>query len=258
MNYWVDRSLKAQQALTAKSIKQTEKQLKKYYGNSMEKILGQFEKTYNKILLSMSEGKEPTVADLYKLDTYWQMQGQLRQELQKLGDKQISLLSKNFELHFFDIYYSFAIPGEEAFNTIDVAVVQQLINQIWVADGQSWSQRVWNNTSKLQQALNDNLMNAVITGAKSGELKKLLMNDFNVSYERADALVRTEIAHIQTQAAQKRYEDYGIQEVEVLVDEDEKTCPICSKLDGKRVPIFGAMPVPAHPRCRCAIIPVVD
>lgn len=258
MNYWVERSVKAQQALTEKSIKQTEKQLKKYYGKSMEKIIGQFEKTYNKILLSKSEGKEPTVADLYKLDTYWQMQGQLRAELQKLGDKQISLLSKNFELHFFDIYYSFGIPGEEAFSTIDAALVQQLINQIWVADGTSWSQRVWNNTDKLQQALNDNLMNAVITGVKSGELKKLLVNDFNVSYERADSLVRTEIAHIQTQAAQKRYEDYGIQEVEVLVDEDERTCPICSKLEGKRVPIHGAMPIPAHPRCRCAIIPVVE
>lgn len=258
MNYWVDRSIKAQQALTNKSIRETEKQLKKYYGNSMEKILGQFEKTYNKILLSKSEGKEPTPADLYKLDTYWQLQGQLRAELQKLGDKQISLLSKNFELHFFDIYYSFAIPGEEAFSTLDTALVQQLINQIWVADGSSWSQRVWNNTNKLQQALNDNLLNAVIGGFKSGELKKLLVNDFNVSFERADSLVRTEIAHIQTQAAQKRYEDYGLQEVEVLVDEDERTCPICSKLEGKRFPIHGAMPIPAHPRCRCALLPVVD
>lgn len=258
MNYWVDRSIKAQQALTNKSIRETEKQLKKYYGKSMEKILGQFEKTYNKILLSKSEGKEPTPADLYKLDTYWQLQGQLRAELQKLGDKQISLLSKNFELHFFDIYYAFAIPGEEAFSTLDTALVQQLINQIWVADGSSWSQRVWNNTNKLQQALNDNLLNAVIGGFKSGELKKLLVNDFNVSFERADSLVRTEIAHIQTQAAQKRYEDYGLQEVEVLVDEDERTCPICSKLEGKRFPIHGTMPIPAHPRCRCALLPVVD
>lgn len=258
MDYWVDRSIKAQQALTNKSIRETEKQLKKYYGNSMEKILGQFEKTYNKILLSKSEGKEPTPADLYKLDTYWQLQGQLRAELQKLGDKQISLLSKNFELHFFDIYYAFAIPGEEAFSTLDTALVQQLINQIWVADGSSWSQRVWNNTNKLQQALNDNLLNAVIGGFKSGELKKLLVNDFNVSFERADSLVRTEIAHIQTQAAQKRYEDYGLQEVEVLVDEDERTCPICSKLEGKRFPIHGTMPIPAHPRCRCALLPVVD
>ena len=66
------------------------------------------------------------------------------------------------------------------------------------------------------------------------------------------------MAHIQTTAAQKRYEDYGIKEVEVLVDEDERTCPICSKLEGKRVPIHGVMPIPAHPNCRCCIIPVVE
>jgi SPP1 gp7 family putative phage head morphogenesis protein len=258
MNYWQERNLKAQQELFDKSVKQIEKQLKNYYGKSMYKIIGQFEKTYNKVLLSMDEGKEPTPADLYKLDTYWQFQGQLRQELRKLGDKQISLFSKKFEVYFFESYYSISIPGYEGFSTIDAAIVQQLINQIWVADGSSWSQRIWDNTDKLQEALNENLMNALIVGRKSGELKKLLVEQFNVSYSRADALVRTEIAHIQTQAAQKRYEDYGIQEVEVWVDEDERTCPICSKLEGKKVPIYGQMPIPAHPRCRCSIIPVVE
>ena len=141
MNCWVERSAKAQTALTNKSIKETEKQLKKYYGKSMEKVLRQFEKTYNKVILSISEGKEPTPADLYKLDTYWQLQGQMRIELQKLGDKQISLLSKEFELLFSNVYYAFAVPGTELFNTLDTAIVQQMINQIWVADGISWSQR---------------------------------------------------------------------------------------------------------------------
>lgn len=258
MEYWIERNRKAQAALTNKSIKATEKQLKKYYADSMEKIIGQFEQTYNKVLLSIEEGREPTPADLYKLDTYWQMQGQLRQELQKLGDKQIVLLSKNFELHWFDIYYSIAIPGETAYNTIDTSLVQQMINQVWVADGSSWSQRVWKNTSKLQEALNENLINVLVTGKKPSELKKILQEQFNVSYGRADALVRTETAHIQTQAAQKRYEDYGLKEVEVWVDEDERTCPICSKLEGKRIPIHGVMPIPAHPKCRCSIIPVVE
>lgn len=258
MEYWIERNRKAQQALTNKSIKATEKQLKKYYAEAMTKILGQFEQTYNKVLLSINDGREPTPADLYKLDTYWQMQGQLRQELQKLGDKQISLLSKNFELHWFEIYYSIAVPGEQSYNTIDTALVQQMINQIWVADGTSWSQRVWNNTSKLQEALNENLINVLVTGKKTSELKKILQEQFNVSYGRADALVRTETAHIQTQAAQKRYEDYGMKEVEVWVDEDERTCPICSKLEGKRIPVHGVMPIPAHPKCRCCIIPVVE
>lgn len=84
------------------------------------------------------------------------------------------------------------------------------------------------------------------------------MNDFDVSYRRADTVVKTEMAHIQTQAAQQRYKDYGITEVEVLVDADERTCDVCGKLEGERYPINGKMPVPAHPRCRCCIIPVVD
>lgn len=258
MEYWIERNRKAQQALTNKSIKATEKQLKKYYAETMTKIIGQFEQTYNKVLSSIDEGREPTPADLYKLDAYWQMQGQLRRELQNLGDKQFSLLSKNFELHWFEVYYSLSIPGEKAFSTIDSAMAQQMINQVWVADGLSWSQRIWNNTSQLQETLNEQLISVLVAGKKTSDLKKNLQEQFGVSYARADALVRTETAHIQTQAAQKRYEDYGLKEVEVWVDEDERTCPVCSQLEGKRIPIHGVMPVPAHPRCRCCIIPVVE
>lgn len=258
MEYWQERNLKAQIAINNKSIRQINNQLKRYYGKTMEDVIGQFEKTYNKLLLSIEEGKEPTPADLYKLDTYWQAQAQLRRELEKLGDRQISLLSKQFETHFFEVYYSVAIPGEAAFNTIDAVVAQQMINEIWVADGKSWSQRVWTNTNKLQQALNDGLISSLVSGKKTSELKKVLQEQFNVSYARADALVRTEVAHIQTQAAQKRYQDYGIKRMEVWVDEDERTCPICASHEGEIYPVNGVMPVPFHPRCRCCMIPVID
>jgi len=79
-----------------------------------------------------------------------------------------------------------------------------------------------------------------------------------VSFNRADALVRTEMAHIQTQAAQQRYKDYGIKQVEVFVDEDEKTCEVCAAEEGKRYNINDVMPVPFHPRCRCCMVPVID
>ena len=101
--YWKDRMALSQTALTNKSIKQIEKQLKKYYGTTMSHIISDFEATYNKLLATAGEGKQPTPAELYKLDKYWQMQGQLRQELQKLGDRQISALSKIFEINFFDV-----------------------------------------------------------------------------------------------------------------------------------------------------------
>ena len=257
MSYWQDRMAEEQARLTNKSIRQTEKQLKKYYAAAMEKTITDFEATYNKIMAAVEEGREPTPADLYKLDKYWQGQAQLKAELQKLGDRQISLLSKEFELNWFEIYYSIAIPGSDAFNTIDNSLVQQMINSIWVADGKSWSQRIWENTEALAAELNEGLIHCVATGKKTTELKNILQERFGVSYSRADALVRTEMAHIQTEAAKKRYEDAGVLEVEVWAPKDERQCEVCGELHTKRFPANGPMPIPAHPRCRCCVLPVI-
>lgn len=258
MSYWQDRMAQSQTNLTKKSIKQIERQLKKYYGAAMQRTIDDFQSTYEKLLSTIADGKEPTPADLYKLDTYWKMQGQLRQELQKLGEKQISALSKVFEINFFDVYYSIALEGLEAFNTINTEGAQLLINSIWVADGKSWSQRIWDNTDKLAATLNDELLNCVITGKKTSDLKKILQERFNVSYSAADSLARTELAHIQTEAAKRRYEDYGIQEVQIWADADERRCEVCGKLHKKIYPVGAAVPIPAHPRCRCCIVPVVE
>ena len=108
------------------------------------------------------------------------------------------------------------------------------------------------------ETLNEELINCVATGKKPSELKRRLQERFNVSYHQADTIVRTETAHIQTEAAKKRYEDYGIQMVEVLADKDERRCEICGKLHQKRYPVGAQMPIPAHPNCRCCIIPVVE
>lgn len=260
MKYWEKRIQEAQERASNKSIKATQAQFKKYYSSAMTKTLDEFEKVYNKILLNIEEGKEPTPADLYKLDKYWQTQAQLRRELEKLGDKQISMMSKVFETLFFEVYYSIDIPNveEPTFNTIDKAMVAQMVNSIWVADGKTWSDRVWDNTKRLQQTLNENLIHCLVTGKKTTELKKVLQERFDISYRRAETLVRTEVAHIQTEAAKQRYKDYGIKYVEVLVDPDEHTCEKCEALMGKKFPVNGMMPLPVHPNERCCLIPVVD
>ncbi len=258
MKYWQDRRADELNRVSNKTIKQTEKQLAKYYTDLMRQTIADFEAVYNKILAQTAEGKEITPADLYRLDTYWQAQAQLRQELNKFGEKQITLLSKQFELNYFDVYFSIGLPGEKTFNTVDKSLVQQMINSIWCADGKSWSQRIWKNTELLAETLNEELVHCVATGKKPTELKKLLQNRFDVSYNQADMLVRTEIAHIQTEAAKKRYEDAGVLEVEIWATEDERRCEVCGKLHRTRHPIAGALPIPAHPNCRCNIIPVLD
>lgn len=274
-NYWAERQAKVQEALTRKNIKETEEQLNRYYASTLKKVLGSFKQVYTKYLLSIEEGKEPTPADLYKLDSYWQFQAQLKIELQKLGDKQSVLLAEQFVKQYTEIYEAVAIRGEVAFSTIDKKTALQMINEIWCADGKSWSSRIWGNMDRLQQALNENLTHILTTGISSSELKRNLIGqaldkmfeeklavptraEFMKAYNRADSVVRTELAHIQTQSARNKYLDNGVREVEVWADKDERRCEVCGKLHQKRFPIGGQMPVPAHPRCRCCILPVIE
>lgn len=255
--YWQDRMLQSQNNLSAKSKRQVEKQLSKYYATAMKRTIADFEGTYNKLLATIEQGKKATPADLYKLDKYWSMQGQLRQELQRLGDRQVSALSKIFELNFFEVYHSINIDGKQPFSMIDKQAATQLINSIWAADGKSWSARVWDNINNLVETLNEGLLHCVVTGKKPTELKKILQERFGVSYSRADTLVRTELAHVQTEAAKRRYEDYGIQKVQFWADEDERRCPECGKLHKKIYEVGEAIPLPRHPNCRCCIVPIV-
>lgn len=256
-NYWAERMAKAQDTMFRKSRKEIDTRMRKYYQSVSQQIIEDFEATYDKLLATLQAGQQPTPADLYKLDKYWKMNKQVEQRLTRLGRKQIATLTKGFRTEFWDTYKALKLGNMQTFTTIDDKAVEVLLNQIWCADGKSWSQRIWENTRLLQQTLNDGLIHCVAAGKKASDLKKILQERFNVSYSRADALVRTELAHVQTEAARQRYRDYGLEQMEVWVDEDERTCPICSKLEGKIYSINDKMPVPVHPRCRCCMIPVV-
>lgn len=257
-NYWQDRTAAAYKRITNKSIKEIEKQLQKYYSKAMQRTIKDFEATYDKLLATKTAEQQPTPADLYKLDKYWSMQAQLRKELERLGAKQQAALSKIFETSFFEVYWSVNVEGARAFSTIDNSIVKQMINSVWAADNKSWSERIWENISRLQETLNEGLINCLVTGKKTTELKHILMERFGVSYHRADTLVRTEIAHIQTEATKQRYQDYGIERVQFWADPDERTCPDCGALHKKIYPATAQVPLPLHPNCRCALVPVIE
>ena len=271
MSYWKKRMLAAQQNLSDKSIDEMNKQLRKYYLSAMQNTIKDFEAVYDKVLAAAEDGKPITPAWLYQLDRYWQMQAQLNKRLQKLGDKTCSTLSSGFEKEYKHIYSALTIDSEgkavkaaisdKAFVTINEQGAKYVANQVWCADGKSWSQRVWGNINDLQQTLNDGLIDCVVTGKKTTQLKKQLMERFNVSYNRANTLVRTEITHIETQAALDRYKDSGIKQVQILVDAGERTCDSCAGKQKQFVDIDNAEPgvnvPPFHPNCRCCVIPVV-
>ena len=271
-DYWEKRMLDAQKKWTDKDIDAINKQLLHYFRVASSSIIKEFEAVYDKVLAQAEEGKPITPADLYKLDRYYQMNAQLEKVLQNLGDKTSELLEKKFEQEYKHIYSSLATDedgktikasiSDKAFSTVDKEVAKQVANQIWCADGKNWSQRIWKNLNNLQQTLNDGLIECVVTGKKTTDLKKRLMERFNVTYNQAENIVRTEMAHIETQAALDRYKEHGRDKIRIIVDPDERTCDVCAKWDDKIVDISeahtGKNCPPFHPRCRCTIAAVVE
>lgn len=258
MTYWQDRHQASQQAIANKRQREIDKQIKKYYKNLSKQVIRDYENVYHKVLLKQAAGEEISPAVLYSMDKYWAMNSQLQKRLDKLGAKLSVLMSKYFEIVYRDSYNAISWEGLDAYKTLDEELVKQAITSVWAADGKSWSQRIWQNTKLLQQTLDEELIHCLVAGRSTTDLTDLLQQRFNVSYSRADTLVRTEMAHIQTEAAKQRYKDYGIQMVEVWADKDERRCDVCGKLHQKTYPVHAQVPIPAHPNCRCCIVPVVD
>lgn len=271
-DYWRNRLLETQRKWTDKDIDIINKIINSYYRTAMINIIKEFEAVYDKVLAQAEDGKQITPADLYKLDKYYQMQAQLQDTLQKLGDRTCEVLAKKFGQEYKHIYSELGVDTEgkkikasksdKSFATIDAQGAKHIANQIWAADGKSWSERVWKNLGDLQRTLNEGLIDCVITGKKTTQLKKQLMERFSVSYNRAETLVRTEMAHVETQAALDRYKSSGTEKVRIVVDPDERTCDVCAKWDDKIINIFeantGVNCPPFHPNCRCAVAPVVE
>lgn len=255
--YWQKRVFDEQNKLYDSNEAIIEFQLKKYYQTAMRRIILEFEAVYNEYLAKPNH----TPNMLYTMIRYYQMQENLYKELQYLGDRELESMNKGFTKQYKQVYNS--IKLDKTFDGIPATEgAKAALKTIWCSDGKHFSERIWNNKTLLMTTLNEGLSTIAITGKGTKELTKQLMNEFDVSYNRAKTIVVTEMTRIQTQAAKDRYEGYGIKEYEIMITKDEKTCSICKALNGKRFKLselqIGANAPPLHPRDRCCIVPVVD
>lgn len=84
------------------------------------------------------------------------------------------------------------------------------------------------------------------------------MERFNVSYNNARRLARTEMAHVYNQSTLDKYKEAGITRVQILETDDAHTCEECRKLNKKIFPINEVPELPIHPNCRGTYLAVID
>lgn len=97
----------------------------------------------------------------------------------------------------------------------------------------------------------------ILNGHSYDDISRRVSLDSGKEAYKARRLVRTTMAQASVDAEVKVLEDLGVEEYEIHCTLDERTCPICSKYDGKQYKM-GKGPTPTfHPNCRCSITQVL-
>lgn len=259
MSYWQERELKQRELQYDMTLAQYEAELKLKYQQSLKAVSRDIEKLYDELLASSADGTL-LASDLYKYNRYFSLMKSLNKQLKALGGDEINITKQKL----LDMYAitSSAVGKSIGFSgEFNQKTAREVINSIWCADGKHWSNRIWQNKAQLQVALEKGLIDCVSRGVSKDELVKTLIEQFNVGYRKADRIARTELSYVQNKAAMNKYVEAGLDEYEILSAHDERTCPVCSKLNGKRFKLSeaeaGVNYPPLHANCRCAVLGVL-
>lgn len=143
---------------------------------------------------------------------------------------------------------------------IDEGALETILKKKW--SGQNYSERVWNNTQKVADALKEELMIGALTGKTEKEMTDSINEQFLSGRNNARRLVRTESSYIHNEAHFQAYKDYGIEEYRFVATLDLRTSQICRERDGSVYRVndkkIGVNAPPMHPWCRSTTIMNLD
>jgi SPP1 gp7 family putative phage head morphogenesis protein len=77
---------------------------------------------------------------------------------------------------------------------------------------------------------------------------------FSKAQYRMEMIARTEVLRAHNQGRIKFHQQVGVQKLEWMTMEDERTCPVCGGLDGQVFNTDRFPNQPAHPNCRCTSV----
>lgn len=121
---------------------------------------------------------------------------------------------------------------------------------------------VHNQIGSLTASVKAKVSAALIEGVEAGEgarpLAKRVSEATGMERSRAELIARTETMRAYNEVSQDQFERYGVEKVEWLAAMDERTCPVCGKHHGREFPINDHPEIPAHPNCRCILLPVIE
>lgn len=257
MDYWKERTqaneAKAQRTAAeyAKRQRKLLLQAKKQIDNYLDYVLVQLEYGVNPI----------SRTQLWQASKYIELKQQIEKELNQIATQQIEDIKEATKLVFeetLETDLDDLLGKSQNYSIRPDALMRQNLNSAW--SGMDYSQRVWVNTNELAARLEKDISDLIVLGKSPNEIKEAIMYDFNVAYDVADRLIRTEVSYAYNQANMTAYKQADIYYIKFLPERDEKLCGRCRELantNGGIYPIGEEPQLPIHPRCRCCYAPYI-
>lgn len=147
------------------------------------------------------------------------------------------------------------------FYSLNSDAVRQFVDVAW-SNGENFSTRIWNDTQKLAQYLNQDMAQGFARGDSYDRLVRNLKKRFErVNRNDAYRLVFTEGTYVMAESTMQPFKD-DFEQYRLSPVLDGRTCPICRGLREQVFLISERQPginfPPIHPWCRCSWEIVVD
>ncbi len=144
-------------------------------------------------------------------------------------------------------------------NRLDTNKVNAIIHKPWAADGKNFSDRIWEDKTKLINTLHTGLTQNFIRGEAPDKLISSIAKEFNIKKSTAARLVMTESAAYSSKARQDSFKRLNLSKYEIVATLDSKTSEICQEMDGKVFDMkdyqVGVTAPPFHVWCRTTTAP---
>ena len=294
MSYWTDRQEQLKQS-AEKSESALKKRLEKFYDaefKRLDKEIAAYYQTYGydnvieyrRLLQSLSEEdrtllmermddfakKYPQYANLmpvresiYRLDRLQGLQYSVfmtEAEIAGYTNEQMETYLRRLSQQ--GLNYGMETLGfGKNFYSVNDDIVRQFVDVPW-CNGENFSTRIWNDTNRLAQYLNQDIAQGFARGDSYDKLVRNLRQRFrNVNRKNAYRLVFTEGTYVMAESSMQPFiQDFDKYHTSPVLD--GRTCSICR---GMRHEVFlisdrqpGVNFPPFHPWCRCSFEIVVD
>lgn len=253
-----------------KQIEDIHRQIYNSTGKNMLPLLQLYKKTLyllqgelGKIYSKYSTDGMLDVNVTEKYNVLKQMENTLKgygQDLGKLDEKTVTkILIDNFKQSYFKTAQTIQGGVETAidFKLVRPEMIHSAVNT--ALDGKRFSERIWDNKTKMINTLRNNLKEGMEQGYDIKKLAKNISNTMGSSASNSLRLCNTETARVVNSAQMEIYNNSKVVE-KVLWSAtlEDSCCQDCQELDGQYFDLDNVPDLPQHPNCRCCLIPCVD